>query len=371
MELRANFVGSMEFKSRLQRFLYQRTWAASSFETREGSPLFTFRSNVCYNGFEDSSVPLPEFAIHLRNGDVVQVAQMLDDNWWIGRIVGQGPQCRYIPRQRHRHSTLTFCCCTYYLFLRFTFKFSQLATSGGASGEDQDMSLAVIFNRTDDATYNDYFLFAKNIKEMDDCYTIVPNIRPLVFFGPCRADLSLAELMQRSLIVYLLKSFPNNLSYMHCHLRTSTYSSAMIHTHTPSDVSDPLIHDWDSFQPEDVKRIYRLAQEGKMAIIQTNARRPEDVRRSSIMPLIAFIRIPDPGTVIPRILQAHPDINQQENDQVSTAETLNTLENKTWDLIIKHCRFDVSCYEVAAYVDAYFGESTLDLIADPRLLQLP
>lgn len=61
--------------------------------------------------------------------------------------------------------------------------------------------------------------------------------------------------------------------------------------------------------------------------------------------------------VIPRILQAHPDINQQENDQVlfssafpsygiywsiyrttfsennnffqvSTAETLNTLENK-------------------------------------------
>lgn len=45
--------------------------------------------------------------------------------------------------------------------------------------------------------------------------------------------------------------------------------------------------------------------------------------------------------------------------------------SQTWDLIIKHCRFDVSCYEVAAYVDAYFGESTLDLIADPRLLQLP
>ena len=60
-------------KSKLQEFLEAREWE-DHFE--DGKPLFTFRSEVWYNGFNDPSVPLPEFAARVNANDIVQVAKV-------------------------------------------------------------------------------------------------------------------------------------------------------------------------------------------------------------------------------------------------------------------------------------------------------
>ena len=43
---------------------------------------------------------------------------------------------------------------------------------------------------------------------------------------------------------------------------------------------------------------------------------------------------------------------------------------QTWDLRLYRSKLAICCYELGAYVDAYYGEATLETMVDKRLFDI-
>ncbi|EGD77662.1 hypothetical protein PTSG_08754 [Salpingoeca rosetta] len=364
-------------KSKLQTFLDSRVWEEYAVE---GKPLFTFRSEVWYDGFSDPCVPLPEFAVRINANDVVQVAKILDDDWWIGRVVGHGHACRYIPSPQKwwqlwsasdADASPKSTAARLKVLRRQQQQQQQQeddtdALADGASSSQQP-SLASVFNKNRATVPDEFIAHARNGAKLEDCYVIVPDIRPLVFFGPSKSGFATSDLMQRALMTYLVKSFPGRVVFMDCTLRRQA-QVVVATTAEGTRIADPATADSEPFQAEDVERIYRLAKEGKMALVQCDSDRPDELLRSSTLPLLVLVRMNNPAVILPKLAKETIDAGRKLGSQIAAAERLNAMDDSTWDLVLRRCRFDVSCYELAAYVDAYIGESTLELTIDPRML---
>eukprot|EP00055_Hartaetosiga_balthica_P001385 m.138282 g.138282 ORF g.138282 m.138282 type:complete len:393 (-) comp13951_c0_seq1:65-1243(-) len=378
--------------TRLNTFLRSREWKGLLSKER---PLFSFRSDVWYKGKNDVTVPDRDFSISINANDIVQIAMVVNDDWWIGRVVGQGHQCSFVPSNKKwwelfhaSNSDIS----TYDALTRGVLDDNETVATmteafgsvddeedEGDDGEEVELemfqkdkgsvkeaSLRKVFNKTKTSNLpKNFVVFAQSWKQLIDCYDLVPNLRPITFFGPSSSSSIISNKMQRAIIAYIKMSFPDTVQFLQCEVEQYQRQSngPLRRTRSRKKTCEP-------FKPETIDKIYHIANEGKMPIMYCKNDFPYFIQSSCVMPFLCLIRITYPKKVLSELIATTNDAQQIKtiNQQISDTEHLNAFPDTLWNVILRRSRFDVSCYELASFIDAYIGESTLEFEVDPKLL---
>merc|ERR1712166_259584 len=100
-------------------------------------------------------------------------------------------------------------------------------------------------------------------------------------------------------------------------------------------------------------------------ILCTKHQNVDVLRRSPVMPIIVFLRIGS-SHVLNKLLKTRKDDGIKA--QMQASEKLNSLNPLYFDIILTHSKLDQSCYELAAFVDAYVKDIRRPPIVDATLL---
>merc|ERR1719324_648119 len=102
---------------------------------------------------------------------------------------------------------------------------------------------------------------------------------------------------------------------MQCTLKRETPDLVAL-TAEGQRVADPALADQEPFQPQDIAKMYDLARHGKMAVVQVDVDRPDEMRLSCTLPLLAFVRMNNPAVVLPKIAREMDDQTRRIGSQV-------------------------------------------------------
>jgi uncharacterized membrane protein YgcG len=103
----------------------------------------------------------------------------------------------------------------------------------------------------------------------------------------------------------------------------------------------------------------QAATEQKIPIYQID---PEDVanlRYSTLMPVIIYIKISE-GSVLTKLVKETGEGMHTLQAQLRGATTLTSMPSQHFDLVLNQSKLDHCCYELAAFVDMFLGESTYE-----------
>eukprot|EP00045_Choanoeca_perplexa_P004206 m.36140 g.36140 ORF g.36140 m.36140 type:complete len:404 (+) comp12451_c0_seq1:1-1212(+) len=355
--------------SRLQKLL-----ASGAYEkhANPGRPLFTFRSNVFYFGHMDTEVPSQANSISFRPHDFIQVVEVVDSNWWIGSVVGQGDQCGYVPSDTHwltRYRGETGGISRKSTWRASVSRESQMLDQSAGDLErllqDKGVQLDHIFNRTGERvdTPPHRVTFAPSSVTFSGSrairpYKLAPDIRPAVLLGPSRAGSKVTDSLQRALVGYLCLSFPQAIEVV------EVPPTAVRMTRGSRSASD----DTDVFDDVIIQHVYQSAREGKLCVLHCDVDDTAALKESTLTPMLIFLRMPN-AQVLTKLIRGLGDREETKTttQQVNALEKFNALPNQTWNLVLPRSKLDVSCYEIGAYIDAYYNEATLPLVVDPEL----
>eukprot|EP00730_Choanoeca_flexa_P017330 TRINITY_DN8330_c0_g1_i1.p1 TRINITY_DN8330_c0_g1~~TRINITY_DN8330_c0_g1_i1.p1 ORF type:complete len:376 (+),score=47.96 TRINITY_DN8330_c0_g1_i1:135-1262(+) len=326
-----------------------------------GRPLFTFQSNVYYNGHIDTDVPGHAFSVVIKPHDCVQVVEVIDSNWWLGSVVGQGARCGYIPsmskwlaKYREEHGIGRS--------KRPSIAIGELDDSTDSSDtliQDKTQRLDYIFRRTgpdEDIPAHRLTHAPKGVvfagKGAVRPYRLAPDVRPLILMGPTRKGSSITQHLHKALVGYLCLSFPDHVHMVHVPPTPVRAKRNSRSTQEDDDIFDEVI----------ITEVYNHARQGKMCIVTCDVDDPVVLRQSAIVPILVLLRIPNP-TILNKLARASEDRDDSKNVStlVQVLTKLNAHSSKTWNLVLPRSKLEISCYELAAYWDAYYHEATMPL----------
>lgn len=340
--------------------------------------LFTFRSNVMYNAAEDKDPPLHGHPISFAENSFLQVVKIESSEWWIARVLGKGAICGYVP------SPLCF------------FK-KHDADHKLESAQQRQWTFRVENPYASDATgirgpvqLNNPRVFASlsSVAQMADChevppkgilaegegtrwrnrrmapYDLAPPVRPLVLVGPSTPGLEITDKMQNTLISYLCASFPTKVEAVPIDDISDEPTTGL--DGMTSQVKKALKIGPSRLNTQQMNAIFSVAASGKMPIIVTRHQNPDMLRRSAVMPIIAFLKIGN-LRVFSRLVKLR-STPQPMKAQIRQAEKLNTLNPVYYDIVLSHSSMQQSCCEIGAFVDSYLSDIQRTPVIDATLL---
>lgn len=340
--------------------------------------LFMIRSNVAYDGVRDASPPAMGNPLTFSPGNLLQVVEILNDEWWVARLLGDGPLCGLIPSPA--------------AFLH-RFRGGSRATKSASNpyiskvAEEHTTPGARDGNFTEDVPYGKEFLSTKYNQEVRrqlraidrpypdmDVYDLAPRIRPLLLVGPSRLGCAVTDKIQLALVNYLKLAFEESCVVAPQHEwsgQTKKRRSAL--RLKPSYVgakpkNGELLDAAKVFNKEDLDFINRAAKQEKLPILQVEAEDIPLARASSLMPIVVVIKILD--TRVYRRLARDMDTSDEDDmhnltAQIRNCEMVVVMKSQHVDLVLADSRLDHCCYQLAAFVDVHLAETWFSPIRDP------
>jgi len=346
--------------SLLERYVLSAPWAnevggVEARRARGEKYLFTFRSNVMYNARGDPNPCVYGDALDIVPNDYVKVVAVIDDYWWVGRLVGGSSICKYVPSpkcflQKHTASKRA---------RRDSVRGDQ-GEEDASSGLHEHSSVLGMFDfrkkRNPDRSKG--VLYTRYPVRTLPVYDLAPDVRPLIIVGPSAPGYEVTDKMQYALISYLLKSFSQ-----HCVkvIVDEEVAPGLRMVKTKSVGSGGGLH----LTSEKMNEIFLIGSSGKVPILITMRQNIDALRHSPLMPIIAQIRIPS-TKVLTKLIKTRPDRSGLQM-QANYTEKLNTMNHNNFDVILVHSKLEESCYELAAYVDAYLQDINMDPVIDPKV----
>lgn len=206
------------YVSPVDQLLRKRPWESNPPPPMPGGGppvLFSVRCNVWYRGKLDDDTPTFGFGVSFNANDFVQVIQVVNQHWWIGRVIGHGPKCGYIPSPARFRATFAG------EHLGRKDRKPKKPADGKSVGSDSTTatsgnnvaSLASLFNHTTRPKGEESFITSMESPD-DEPYSLAPLVRPVVFLGPSLPGCELTDTMQRALTGYLVKCIGDKLQYL-------------------------------------------------------------------------------------------------------------------------------------------------------------
>eukprot|EP00039_Didymoeca_costata_P004746 m.75896 g.75896 ORF g.75896 m.75896 type:complete len:394 (+) comp12527_c0_seq3:133-1314(+) len=337
--------------------------------------LFTVHSNVAYDGVQDESPPEDGNPLSFQPGDFLQVVQIKNDEWWVARLIGDGPLCGYIPTPS-----------------AFIKKLRAMSSYGKKNPYTMEAKSNVP-DSSRDADYTDHspygkdFLSVKYGAEINrtnkplerpfpnkHIYDIAPRIRPVLLVGPSRLGCPVTDKMQSALTSYLRIAFADSCKVAKVH-KWSIMSKTRMGALRPADIGLEVKHKGDAvidaeivYEKEDVEFVKQCGREMKLPIFQVEAEDVNLCRASSLMPIVVHIKVSD-TRVFRRVARDVGDNGLHSlPSQIRNCEILNAMKSHNFDLVLSESRLDYCCYELAAFIDVYLAETWFKPVLDPTKL---
>eukprot|EP00051_Salpingoeca_urceolata_P021257 m.330728 g.330728 ORF g.330728 m.330728 type:complete len:447 (-) comp19766_c1_seq9:662-2002(-) len=388
--------------ARIEQFVASKPWELDDLPA--GSVLFCIKSSVSYAGSRDNDCPVHNGGLDIRAGDVVQIFQVLDEEWWLGKVVGGGSRAGLVPTPRHflekhraemsniagpsRSRLRAFSTSQNQNRARARtaalFAAGAAALDGGDGVTQQDDAPSDTANVGRVLTSVNLFNPAAPTQYLPGCvtdvrhkqktpYKLAPKIRPIVLVGPSKHGHVVTDKMQRCLVGYLRTAFGAQCVYirLESHANSSvkqpqTSASPSVDSfdsNTPAPLLTASNHIWD---PEDLFEIDDISNSGRLPIVQVDVETPSVLREAPFMPLLIFVKISHIA-VLTKLIKARGG-GHHMSTQINMAEQLNAVPDKDFDLVLSHSKVDKSCRELAAFVDAYLAAVLEPPSYDPHLL---
>lgn len=339
--------------------------------------LFTFRSNVMYNCKEDANPPLYGQPISFCENDFLQVVKVASPEWWIARVIGSGAVCGYIPSplcffKKHDPHFQDDASQRKWIHRVSASLLLQKDGQAGHTGIPRNnprvfKSLSSVATLLDSLEVPPKGTITTGIttrwqnRKMSP-YDLAPNLRPLVLVGPSSPGHEITDKMQQSLVAYLCASFPNKCTALDIDTfgdGTGGFKPGNTKAKKPKTKGPQRLN------AQQMNAVFDTAASGVIPILCTKHQNVDVLRRSPVMPIIVFLRIGS-SHVLNKLLKSRGD--QGIKAQMQASERLNSLNPLYFDIILTHSKLDQSCYELAAFVDAYVKDIRRPPVVDATLL---
>lgn len=342
--------------------------------------LFTFRSNVMYNCKEDANPPLYGQPISFAENDFLQVVKVASPEWWIARVIGSGAVCGYIPsplcffkkHDPHYQDDATQRKWIHRVSASLVYRKGQGGQAGHTAIPRNNprvfKSLSSVATMFDSLEIPPKGTIAADIttrwrnRKMSP-YDLAPNVRPLVLVGPSSPGFEITDKMQQSLVAYLCASFPNKCTALDID-KFADGNGGFKQDNTKAKKSKTKGP--QRLNAQQMNAVFDVAATGVVPILCTKHQNVDMLRRSPVMPIIVFLRIGS-SRVLSKLLKSREQ-QQGFKAQMNTSEKLSSLNPLYFDIILTHSKLDQSCYELAAFVDAYVKDIKRTPIIDATLL---
>lgn len=120
------------------------------------------------------------------------------------------------------------------------------------------------------------------------------------------------------------------------------------------------------FDRDDLKFAKQAATNRQIPIFRVDPEDMPSLRYSNLMPIVVMLKIADPKVLSTLCKEAGEDESLHTvQAQLRASESLASMDMDMFDLVLSESRLDRCCYELAAFVDMYLGETLFEPILDP------